>query len=686
MGIIKLKMLRISWLALIIFGYTTQKADNKPSSLPKPHGAYDHADYKPLAADAQIPGKPITGIRIASRRTAEIMAHKKREEPFIVRHMRPMYIDPDRRNRPQNSQAFEAPNFPNDLKLAPIRDMPLYENEESLGEQLRKPQIPSINFLGGQFSEVLLFPPDSMGALGPSQFIMSINGLIRTFNKTTGLADGILNIDTDTFFGSARGNGFTSDPRIRYDRLSGRWFIIMINVPPSQDNNRIMVAFSNSGVIAASTVWTFFYFQAGVGTFYDYPTLGIDKNALYIGGVTFSNTDTGKVFVINKASIFGPGTIIGTEFDFIIDPVTGVGPYCPQGVDNFDPTAASGYFIGVDNATFGTLVLRRINSPGSTSPTISGNIILSVPSTQFPINVPHLGNNHGTGGYLDGIDDRLMMAVIRKNQLWTTHNIGVDNTGVSSNKTAQTRNGSRWYQIDVTTSTPVLKQSGTLFMPSVSNTFDQRSYWMPSVMVSGQGHMGLGCSQAGSQEYINAAAAGRLVSDSLGVTQAATQLTLANTAYNPAQDPGGQNSVRRWGDFSFTSLDPCDDMTLWTIQEYCNAANSWGVRVVKLLAPPPAKPFAVSPSSIAHGLASVVVTITGQQINGSGFYDPGTGFVCRLQASVSDGVVVKSVLFVDPTHIKLTLSTQNVAAGKKNVTITNPDGQSIVASGLITVT
>ena len=73
-----------------------------------------------------------------------------------------------------------------------------------------------------------------MGAVGPTQYVVDLNGRIRSFDKATGLADGVLNVDTDVFWASVMTPAvcnFTSDPRIRYDRLSGRWFFVMIDVP-----------------------------------------------------------------------------------------------------------------------------------------------------------------------------------------------------------------------------------------------------------------------------------------------------------------------------------------------------------------------------------------------------------------------------------------------------------------------
>src|SRR5262249_52243240 len=141
------------------------------------------------------------------------------------------------------------------------------------------------------------------------------------------------------------------------------------------------------------------------------------------------------------------------------------GPFTPQGVDNFDPAATVGYFIGVSNAFFGELVLRRVSNPGSASPTVSANILLTVPVTWFPINVPNLGS----GTPLAALDDRLFAAHLRNGRLWTAHNIEVDSAGVAHNGGGGGRDGSRWYELQNLDTTPSLVESGTIFDPSGSN-------------------------------------------------------------------------------------------------------------------------------------------------------------------------------------------------------------------------
>ena len=54
-------------------------------------------------------------------------------------------------------------------------------------------------------------------------------------------------------------NHLTSDPRVRYDRLSGRWFPISIDVPGFTGGlpKRVLLAVSDSSTITTDTVWTY---------------------------------------------------------------------------------------------------------------------------------------------------------------------------------------------------------------------------------------------------------------------------------------------------------------------------------------------------------------------------------------------------------------------------------------------
>jgi hypothetical protein len=539
------------------------------------------------------------------------------------------------------------------------------------------------SFLGAQVSESGFIPPDSMGSVGPTQALVSVNGRIKVFDKQGNL--GALNVSDAVFWSSVSNGAEPTDPGVEYDRLSGRWILSAVNTEAS--NNRVMIAVSSGPTITDSSSFTFFFFNQNApsppgdtGLFADFPQLGVDKNAVYVGVNEFNGTFSTTAFVIRKSSVTGGGPIVVTAFRGL---ATGTGPgvYSPQPATDMDPNTNEGYIVGPDNQSFSQLDIRRISDPGGT-PSISANLTVPVPSTYLPISG---GVPQGTHGTLDNLDDRLYGAMIARGpggnlSLWSAHNIRVGTTGVSGS--TGDRDADRWYQLGNLSTTPTLTQSGTLFDSAASNP---RSFWMPSIAANGQGHASLNSSTAGPGLFAEVASSGHLASEATGVTDPFDITQTSSSSYQL-----GSGNPKRWGDYSQTVVDPTDNQTFWTFQEYANATNSWGVRVIKLKAPPPATPTAVTPNPVAGGLSSVNVQVTGTSANGSGFFDPGAdsggpGFTSHISATVSGGVTVNSVTYTDPTHVTLNLNTNAAPDGAKDVTITNPDGQSSTASNLLIV-
>jgi hypothetical protein len=261
------------------------------------------------------------------------------------------------------------------------------------------------------------------------------------------------------------------------------------------------------------------------GCFADFPTLGIDQSALYVGANMFCGPNPNQLqffnssaFVVRKSDVLTgaggdlrlrPGAV--RAFRRLISTVTFQGIVSPFGVDNFDPDATRGYFIGQDNFFFGVLVLREVLNPGSGAPSLAPEKRITVPATSFPINVP----TPGGGAPLNSLDGRIMGAHIRNGRLFATHHIGVDEGGVAVDPAG--RNGVRWYEIDgLDTAGPAPVQVGTVYDPSIA---DPLSYWMGTLMTSGQGHMALAFSAANPFTRAGAATLGRLASDPPGTTR-----------------------------------------------------------------------------------------------------------------------------------------------------------------------
>ena len=535
------------------------------------------------------------------------------------------------------------------------------------------PQTIGLEFNGPSASPFSVEPPDSMGGVSPTQVLVATNGNIAVYSRTGTL--GGLNVSLDSFFNSVRNGSLTSDPQVRWDPTSNRWFILCINV--NFADNRILLAVSNGATITNSSSFTFFFMQqenvapaGNANQLADYPSLGVDRHAVYTGANCFINNTTyggASAWVIQKSSVLGAGPIVASAFRGIGTGSSGL--WAPRGCDNWSTTSTEGYFIGVDTGVFSQLDMRRVLNPGSGTPSMSAQINLSVPTTNFPSTVPQLG-----GSNLDGLDDRLFAAKVcfdqisNRTTLWTAHNIRVNASGTT---TSPNRNACRWYEIQNLTTTPALRQSGTLFDSSGSVI----NYWMPSVVMTGQGHMVLGANQSSTAQRAAIATAGRLRTDALGTIQAPLQVELSNQAY-----PGG-----RWGDYSETCIDPTDNMTTWTFQEYCLSGN-WVVRATKLLAPPPATPASLAPNTIQQGQTTNLV-LTGTSTAGSEFYDPGAAFPNRLAAAFSGtGLTVNSITFNSPTQVTLNVTAAGGATtGARNLTITNPDGQQATGNSLLTV-
>ena len=661
-----------------------------------------------------LKGQPFTGESGVTRSVAAIKARQRYLDahPEIER----------RRDRqlPAEEAAREAANEEAERsgERAAVADSDIREKPEPPGEEHIPPKSPaqgsrlqrvgraaitprqavnpsSTNFLAVQSNESGFIPPDSMGAVGPSQVLVFVNGRLKVFDKGESPSV-VLNVSDSAFWAPVRNGSEPTDPGVEYDRLSGRWIVSGINTEDS--NNRIMLAVSDGPTINSASDFTFFAFNQAAPPpsasprFADYPQLGVDESAIYIGVNEFAAPpSTGfagtSLYVIRKSSVLGAGPVVVTAFRNLISGSPAHGPLSPQPATDMVPGIDSGYVVGPDASVFSRLDILKVNNPSGT-PSISPTNI-TVPTTYAP--TPFAVPAQGTTGGLDALDDRVFEAMVGRDPsgtptLWTAHNILVNSSGeVASPPQNGNRAAGRWYQLGNLGGTPSLVQSGTLFDSAASNP---RQFWIPSIAMNGQGHASINASTAGATHQAGVVSSGRLFTDDPGTTE----------AFQVTQDPGGTtynlgaDTPHRWGDYSQTVVDPSDNMTFWTFQEYTRANNSWGVRVIKLLAPEPATPSSADPSTVPLGACSTAVDVEGTSTDGSGFFDPGPdpggpGYPSHITAEAdgASGVAVNDVTYIDPTHLTLDLDTRSATSGPVDITITNPDGQSVTATGLATV-
>lgn len=557
------------------------------------------------------------------------------------------------------------------------------------GPAVLAPQTLSTSFVGVSLTDEFnsfgfgSFPPDTMGAIGPNHFMIVINGGVGIYNRTGAR---LSFVSLDSFFAATIGgvnyprNG-SFDTRVIFDRRSGRWMAVALETGQiARVDNDIILAVSATS--DATGVWNKFLVPVGDPTsggttfFSDFETLGTDDNGVYSGLRIFPTPGNSfaKIVAIPKSQVLSAGTASVNVFTNITDMFSS-----PQPAHNLDAVPASGraWFVASSSTVFGNLNYRRLTWSGTT-PTLDGtsSVVTTPGFGGQPLNAPASGSTTS----INVGDVRVQMATIRANSLWTCRQLGLDASGGTG---APTRTGCEWLQLNVTGATATLVQSGRVFDSAASNP---RYFFFPSIMPSGQGHVVMGFSGVRSDEFVGGYFTGRLSGDPTGTMGSNVLFKAGEGAYN-RNDGSGRN---RWGDYSYTSLDPNDDMSLWTVQEYAlppaSASDSrWGTWVAKTLAPPPATPLSCNPPTVPPGQANVSVTVTGSSVSGSGFYDPGTGFPNRLGAAVG-GVVVNSVTFNSPTSVTLSLNTNGASTGPKDVTITNPDAQSRTGTAILTIT
>ena len=148
--------------------------------------------------------------------------------------------------------------------------------------------------------------------------------------------------------------------------------------------------------------------------------------------------------------------------------------------------------------------------------------------------------------------------------------------------------------------------------------------------------------------------------------------------------------------YSHTVVDPTDDQTFWTFQMYADSANGWAIQVIQLMAPPPPSlsSSSVSPASVAQG-STQTLRVTGTSSAGSAFFSPLPEYAKHISAVTNaPGVTLSNaamVLPADPTTTPVTqvtvLATVSATTppGSYNLTVTNPDGQSVTAPNALVI-
>ena len=407
-------------------------------------------------------------------------------------------------------------------------------------------------------------PPDTVGAVGETQYVQWVNDQFAVFSKTTGAI-----VATFPKAGNAPWAGFgggcetnnDGDPIVQYDKLAQRWVLTQFSVSTTPYLQCVAVSTSPD----ATGSYNRYAFSYGNTQFNDYPKLGVWPDGYYVSYNIFNNGATwagAKVCALDRASMLTGAS--ATQQCFQLS--TSYGGLLPSDVDGTTPppSGSPNYFLNFGTnrlnlwkfqVDFGTPTNTRLIGPTAVS-----GVAAFAPACGGGGNcVPQ----PGTSQKLDSLGDRLMYRLAYRNRAGAESLVVNHSVSVGKNSRSQTTSV-RWYQIGVSASgTSSVLQQGTL------SAADGTSRWMGSIAQDKVGNIALGYSASSSSVYPSVRFTGRVPSDTAGTMQAEIVAKAGN---------GSQlQNLSRWGDYSAMTVDPVDDCTFWYTSEYmaANGTFNW---------------------------------------------------------------------------------------------------------------
>ena len=451
-------------------------------------------------------------------------------------------------------------------------------------------------------------PPDTVGAIGPSNYVQAVNVRVQVFDRFTGAAQTTANPISSLFTslggGSLCATTDDGDPVVLYDQYADRWLIAQFaNASSTTGPYYMAIAVSKtSDPTGAYYAYCFQTPNVSGGKFPDYPKIGVWPDGYYMSVNQFDgagNTYLGAgVYAFNRAKMLaGDPTANFIYFDlngvdsnfFGLLPSSVDGPLPPPGTPN--------YFAVLDGVSLGN-TSDALHVFQFHADFVNPNLSTFTERAESPVNVaaftafspssPGVPQS-GTSQQLDTLADRLMFRLQYRN-FGSNESLVVTHTATGGSGQA----GIRYYQLR-------RNLPGGTFGINEQATYapDSLHRWMGSAAMNYRGDLGVGYSVSSSSTFPSIRYAARLAGDAPnGLFQGEATLITGG---------GSQTSAgNRWGDYSCMTLDPTDDCTFWFTTEYyaTTSTGGWRTRIGSFSLPG----CSPSPRATIHGTVTSGLT------------------------------------------------------------------------------
>lgn len=433
-----------------------------------------------------------------------------------------------------------------------------------------------------QYDNALLgrnfIPPDTMGAVGLSQYVATTNGSFGVYDKYTGTR---LSLQSDVAFWAAAGQtGVNGDTRIMYNAAASRWVMVAFGA----NTKDLQIAVSDTDNALGGWKSTKFegYAGFGFGATADYPTLALDNNAVYIGTNDFAPASAGgansfrgsTLNVIPLDSLFGAGAPTVTNMKQFVTSYVAGSPgnedrgFAIQGVNSSDAgstgKAVAASLFNYDSLAYDINGLSSSSATGATRGVVDylGEAGFQTAGAARQPSAAIAANRR----VIDSLDERLSSSVYEVNgRLYMLHTVDTLADGLDEARI-------RMLVLDSTSH-------------AILDEFDVGSagydYYQGSIAVNQFGEVVIGYNRSGLD-----AATGKIsffargfktladgsLEEILGETLLKESLT---DDYHNGSVFGLPSAGRqRWGDYSQVSIDPSSPHGFYLIGQFAREYNS----------------------------------------------------------------------------------------------------------------
>ncbi len=403
-------------------------------------------------------------------------------------------------------------------------------------------------------------PPDPQGAAGPDHLLTMTNTRFAVQRKNGAFAK---TWSPAQFWASVSRNDLLFDPRVMYDSLSNRWIAVMATEGVTAEP-ALLLAISDG--TDPTQGWTFYRIPADPrgDDAAEFPLLGGNGRWICLTAnlISLSTGESGGVAVwaIEKAPLLSAGTVALSRF-VLPDAVSPVAPVATLDADEADEFLLEQW--SENNAGHGQLELSRVTDVGGIVK-LKTVATISAPSSWVAHPNPFDAlPQKGTTRRITASQDDVASACLRNGTIWAAQTATIPAAGsVPEHSVVQ------WWRV---TTAGALSGFGR-----IGDASGQTWLAYPSVAVNARNQVVVGYSIFSPQAYPSAGYSIRTAGGCDGQLARIHTLETGLGVY-VKPDSGGLN---RWGDLSETVVDPQDDLSIWTIQEYAAAplqgASRWG--------------------------------------------------------------------------------------------------------------